>query len=226
VEPCRSVSNVGHSSSISLYPDIKGATFDIEVLTMTFDIGYDMTIIEGLDLRFRMNSERCRYRRLKPSIPSISTQYDIEETSISTCPDIEDLSISKNETSISAKDIEDLIFHIDVRVLQYRCFFVGSRLGCCSSYSVLDTDCCVHITLRINHRPWLMRRPGRPQQPQQGLHLAVRPHRPHQPQHRPQPLVHRRRSIQQSTSAGPRTPSGAALGPAKYFNLNLVPESP
>jgi hypothetical protein len=60
----------------------------------------------------------------------------------------------------------------------------------------------VHIALRINHRPWIMRRPGRPQPPQlvpqQGLHWAALPHRPHRVQHRPQPPE--QRSDQQSTS--------------------------
>jgi hypothetical protein len=171
-------------------------------------------------------------------------QNDIEETSISkvrtsisTWPNI---LISKNAPSISARDIEFLIFDIDGRILRYLCFFVGSFLGCCSSYSVLDTDCGVHILLQINHRPWLMlRRPGRPQPPQQGLNSAAQPHRSQsrtgrstgrsrrsgartrrvrllvQVERRPGP-------DQQRTSAGP---SGAALGPAEYVKLNLVPES-
>jgi hypothetical protein len=156
-----------------------------------------------------------RYRRFGPSISnarilrnvdiSISKQNDIEETSILkvrasilTCPDIEYLS---NEPSISIKDIEILIFDIDVqvRVFRYQCFFFGSCLGFCSSYSVLDTDCGVHIALRIHHRPWIMRRPGRPQPPQQGLHSAARSHRSHRAQHRLQPPE--RRSDQQSTSS-------------------------
>ncbi len=77
-------------------------------------------------------------------------QYNIEETSISKIrtsislnPDIEDLSISTNAPSISVYDIGALCFDIEFRVLRYRCFFVGSSLGCCSSYSVLDTDCGV-----------------------------------------------------------------------------------
>ncbi len=42
LEPCRpSISKVG--PSISLYYDIKGATFDIEGRKMTFDIWYDIT---------------------------------------------------------------------------------------------------------------------------------------------------------------------------------------
>jgi hypothetical protein len=72
-------------------------------------------------------------------------------------------------------------------------------LGCCSSCSVLDTDCRVHISLRINHRTWLMRRLGRPQPPQQGLHSVARQHRSHRAQPRPQPPE--RGSDQQSTSS-------------------------
>ncbi len=106
------------------------------------------------------------------------------------------IDISTNGPPISVYDIEALCFDIEFLVLRYRCFFVGSSLGCCSSYSVLDTDCGVHITLWINHRPWLMRRPDRPQPPQRSLHSAARPH---QPQHRPQPPM--RRSDQQSTSS-------------------------
>ena len=68
--------------------------------------------------------------------------------------------------TISVYDIEALCFDIEFRVFRYLSFFVGSSLGCCSSYSVLDTDCGVHIALRINHHPWLMRRPGSPQPPQ------------------------------------------------------------
>ncbi len=52
-----------------------------------------------------------------------------------------------------------------------------------AAYSVLDTDCCVHIALRINHHPWLMRRPGHPQPPQRRLHSAARPHQLHRAQH-------------------------------------------
>jgi hypothetical protein len=51
LEPCRPSMSIG--PSISLYPDIEGATFDIEVLKMTFDIGYNLTI---------------RYRRFRTSI--------------------------------------------------------------------------------------------------------------------------------------------------------------
>jgi hypothetical protein len=82
-------------------------------------------------------------------------------------------------------------------------FLFGSSLGCCNSYSVLDTDCGLHIALRINHHPWLMRRQGRPPPPQQGLHSAARPHRSHRAQHRLQLRLQppERRSDQQSTSS-------------------------
>jgi hypothetical protein len=124
-------------------------------------------------------------------------------TSILLYPDIEDLSISTNAPSIYVSDIEALCFDIEFLVLRCRCFFVGSSLGCCSSYSVLDTDRGVHIALRINHCTWLMRRPGRPQPLQHGLHSAARSHRSHRLHHR---LQHRqqppeRRADQQSTSA-------------------------
>jgi hypothetical protein len=55
-----------------------------------------------------------------------------------------------------------------------------------AAYSVVDTDCGVHIALRINHHPWLIR-PGRPQPPQRRLHSAARQHPLHRAQHRPQP---------------------------------------
>ncbi len=148
---------------------------------------------------------------------SISTQHDIEETSISKFKtlislysDIEDFSISINDPSISVYDIEALYFDIELRVLRYRCFFVGSSLGCYSSYSVLDTDCGVHIALRINHHPWLMRRQGRPQSPQRRLHSAGLQH------------LQQCRSTGRSTGRSRRS----ALRPAEYVKLNLVPESP
>jgi hypothetical protein len=70
-----------------------------------------------------------------------------------------------------------------------------------AAYSVLDTDCGVHIALRINHHPWLMCRPGHPQPPQRRLHSAARPHQLHRDraQHRPQPPER-------------RSAAGAALG--------------
>lgn len=96
-------------------------------------------------------------------------------------------SISTNAPSISGYDIEALCFDIDVCVLRYRCFFVGYCLGCCSSYSVLDTDCRVHRLLPV--LPVL----------RTGCALAA--HWQHWQQHRPQPPE--RRPDQQSTSAGP-----------------------
>jgi hypothetical protein len=139
----------------------------------------------------------------------ISTQYDIEETSISKFttsislyPDNEDLSISTNETSMSVDDIENICLFFDhdnriscssIMIKVFHC------LGCCRSCLVLDTDCRVHISLRINHCTWLMRRMGRPQPPQQGLHSADRQHRSHRAQPRPQPPE--QRLDQQSTSS-------------------------
>ncbi len=133
---------------------------------------------------------------------SISTQFDIEETSISTFrtsisfelyTDIEDFLISTNAPSISVYDIEAFFastsklfcFDIEFRVLRYRCFFSDPPWA---AYSVLDTDCGVHIALQINHYPWLMCHPGRPQPPQRRLHSAARPHPLHRAQRRPQPL--------------------------------------
>jgi hypothetical protein len=101
------------------------------------------------------------------------------------------------KTSISLyTDIEDCPFDICIR---YRRFFASISnfvffdIGifwsdpAWAAFSVQDTDCGVHIALQINHYPWLMCRPGRPQPPQRRLHLAARPHPLHRAQHRPQP---------------------------------------
>ncbi len=42
------------------------------------------------------------------------------------------------------------VCHCQFRVLRYRCFFVRSSLGCCSSYSLLDTDCGVQSHCIVN----------------------------------------------------------------------------
>ncbi len=89
-------------------------------------------------------------------------------------------------------------------------FYIGVFLSdlAWAAYSVLvllDTDCCVHIALRINHPPsrWLMRRPGRPQPPQRRLHSVARPHQ----LHRVQPLG--RRSGGRSRRSGHQRNAGA-----------------
>jgi hypothetical protein len=123
-------------------------------------------------------------------------------------PGIEDLSISTNAPSISVHDIEALCFDVEFCVLRYRCFFVGSSLGCCSSYSVLDTDCsactlhCESI-IKMAHAS-----PGPPSAAtaEPALGGAAAPD-------------------EQSTSAGPSR-AALGLGPTAYFKLNLVPESP
>ncbi len=108
---------------------------------------------------------------------------------------------------MSVYDIEALCFDIEFRVLWYLCFFEGSILGCCCSYSVLDTDCGVHIALWINHQPWLMRSPGRTQPPQRRLHSAA------QPPHRPQPPERARTSRVRQAEPGSRvTVAVAAIG--------------
>jgi hypothetical protein len=98
-------------------------------------------------------------------------------------------------------------------------FFFGSSLGCCSSYSVLrlDTDCGVHMALRINHHPWRMRRPGRPQPPQRRLHSAARPHRPDRPQHRPQPPERTRTSRVRQAEPGSRVTVAVAAVPVAAY---------
>jgi hypothetical protein len=102
---------------------------------------------------------------------STSTHYDIEETSISnlfisisTHHDIEETSISKCKTSILVyTDIEHFLdidkcsfdIYIRYRSFERRCRMSCSSisvflcLGCCSSCSVLDTDCRVNYSLRI-----------------------------------------------------------------------------
>jgi hypothetical protein len=94
---------------------------------------------ESKDLVFISEKrEKCRYRRLQPSI---STQNDIEETSISkvrtlmsTCPDIKGVSMLKNAPSISVRDIEVLILDIDVfdnfcpSILVYLFFIISGLL--------------------------------------------------------------------------------------------------
>ncbi len=73
---------------------------------------------------------------------SISTQLDIEETSISKFktsmslyPDIEDFSISINAPWISIYDIEALCFDIECRVLRYRCFFAWAAVAPARSWT-------------------------------------------------------------------------------------------
>ena len=121
-------------------------------------------------------------------------------------------SISTNAPSISGYDIEALCFDIDVCVLRYRCFFVGYCLGCCSSYSVLDTDCRVHRLLPV--LPVL----------RTGCALAAH-------------WLRTGSSTGRSRRSGAQTsrarllvlaagPSGAALGQAEYVKLNLVPGWP
>ena len=58
------------------------------------------------------------------------------------------------------KILKLLCFDIEIRVLRYWCFFLRSSLGCCSSCSVLDTDCGVHNahcivsqSLPVTHAP-------------------------------------------------------------------------
>ncbi len=129
---------------------------------------------------------------------SISTQaqFDIEETSISkfrtsisVYTDIEDFSISTNAPSISVYDIEAFVLRHRISCSSISVFFCRIQwlIPAWAAYSVLDTDCGVHIALRIDHYPWLMRRPGRPQPPQRRLHSAARLHPLHRARHRPQP---------------------------------------
>jgi hypothetical protein len=200
---------------------------------MTFDIGYDMTtqyrmfrpsisiasILRTFDIKgCNKPSISNQYNFEKSSISkpgtqaSISTQYNIEETSISKFrtsislyPDTEDFSISTNPPSISVYDIEAVCFDIECLVLRYRYFFVGSSLGCCSSYSVLDTDCGVHITLRIIHDV---------------AHAPLGP-----------PSAAAAEAALGGAAAPAAAPAasaaaGSVLGPAEYVKLNLVPESP
>jgi hypothetical protein len=143
-----------------------------------------------------------QYEASKPEA-SISTQYDIEETSISKFrtwkslyPDIDDLSIYTNVPPISVFDIEAFCFDIEFRVLQYRCFFVASSLGCCNSYSVLDTLHCAHCIVNqsspVAHAPH-----GPPSAAAAGAALGGA-------------------AALAAPGAAPAATAGAALGPAEY----------
>ncbi len=90
-----------------------------------------------------------------------------------------------------------MCFDIEFRFLRYRCFFVGSSLGCCSSY--LCTLHCESIIARGSRaaRAALSRRSG-------GFTLREG------------------RLTGRSTGRSRRS----ALGPAECVKLNLDPESP
>ena len=119
--------------------------------------------IEGCNIRpsisIQYNIEESSI--LKPGT-SISTQYYIEETSISNFrtsislyTDIEDFSISTNAPSISVYDIQALCLDIEFRVLRYRCFFAGSSLGCLlgTGHRLRCAYCIANQSLPVAHAP-------------------------------------------------------------------------